>query len=159
MVNAHAYMAAAVVAYTRLRTCIQNRIKPTCLTAQRTAGVDEDEPSKDQLRTLHKLIAKVTDDTDELRFNTAIAAMMEFMNAATKWQNRPRAALEPFILLLAPYAPHIAEELWAKCGHDTTLAYASWPCYDPALLVEDEITLPVQVRTLPRYLTADRPHE
>jgi leucyl-tRNA synthetase len=107
--------------------------------------VEEVVPSKDQLRTLHKLIAKVTDDTEGLRFNTAIAAMMEFMNATKKWHNRPRAALEPFLLMLAPYAPHLAEECWEKCGHQETLAYESWPVLDESLLVESSIQLPVQV--------------
>jgi leucyl-tRNA synthetase len=54
----------------------------------------------------------VTEETEELRFNTGISAMMEFVNGALKWDNRPRAALEPFILLLSPYAPHLAEEMW-----------------------------------------------
>lgn len=107
--------------------------------------MEEVEPSKDQLRTLHKLIAKVTEDTEELRFNTAIAAMMEFMNATKKWPNRPRAALEPFVLMLAPYAPHLAEECWEKCGHQETLTYESWPVLDESLLVESSIQLPVQV--------------
>ena len=80
-----------------------------------------------------------------MRFNTAISAMMEFVNAANKWDNRPRAALEPFALLLAPYAPHVAEELWAKLGNNDTLAYSPWPESDPSLLVEDQVTLPVQV--------------
>eukprot|EP00892_Ulva_mutabilis_P002104 jgi/Ulvmu1/11895/UM081_0054.1 len=108
-------------------------------------GVDEVEPTKAQLRALHKAIDKVTLDTDDLRFNTAIAAMMEFMNDTKKWDNRPRAALEPLLLLLAPYAPHLAEECWARCGHEESLTYAPWPQADPALLVEDEIVLPVQV--------------
>lgn len=103
--------------------------------------------SKDQLRILHKTIAKVTEDTEELRFNTAIAAMMEFMNDTKKWNNKPREALEPVLLLLAPYAPHIAEECWARCGHEGSLTYVGWPQVDESLLVQDEITLPVQVRT------------
>lgn len=101
--------------------------------------------SKDQMRDLHKTISKVTEDTEELRFNTAIASMMEFMNATKKWDNKPRAALEPFLLLLAPYAPHIAEECWSRCGHSDTLTYEGWPQLDESLLVQDEITLPVQV--------------
>lgn len=94
---------------------------------------------------LHKTIAKVTDDTEELRFNTAIAAMMEFMNDAKKWDNKPREALQPLLLLLAPYAPHIAEECWSRCGHERSLTYVGWPQVDESLLVQDVITLPVQV--------------
>jgi len=91
------------------------------------------------------MVKRVTADTEEMRFNTAISAMMEFVNAASKWENKPRTALEPFILALAPYAPHIAEELWERAGHDETLAYEPWPTYDEELLVEKTVALPVQV--------------
>jgi leucyl-tRNA synthetase len=62
-----------------------------------------------------------------------------------KWESRPRAALEPFVLLLAPYAPHVAEELWARLGHTASLAYEPWPEADESLLVVDVVQLPVQV--------------
>lgn len=78
----------------------------------------------------------MTVETEELRFNTGISAMMEFVNAVYKWPNRPRAALEPFVLLLSPYAPHVAEELWSRLGHSTSLAYAQWPAVDESLLVQ-----------------------
>jgi leucyl-tRNA synthetase len=80
-----------------------------------------------------------------MRFNTAISAMMEFVNAATKWDTCPRAVLKPFALLLAPYAPHVAEELWCRLGHSHSLAYESWPVYDPALLVQSTVSVAVQV--------------
>ena len=70
-----------------------------------------------------------------MSFNTAIARMMEFVNAAMKATAVDRAMMEQIVLLLAPFAPHIAEELWARLGHDTTLAYAAWPEYDESLLV------------------------
>ena len=108
-------------------------------------AVTDDAPDEETLRVLHRTIQRVTDDTDGLRFNTAIAAMMEFTNHLTKHDTRPRAALEPFVLLLAPYAPHIAEELWRVLGHTTTLAYEPWPTFDPALTTADEIEIPVQV--------------
>ena len=111
----------------------------------RGAGVEDVEPTREQLRALHKAIDKVTLDTDDLRFNTAIAGMMEFMNEAKRWDDRPRAALEPLLLLLAPFAPHLAEECWRRCGHAESLTYAAWPQADPALLVADEVVLPVQV--------------
>ena len=79
-----------------------------------------------------------------MRFNTAIAAMMEFVNAATKWPTRPRAALEPFPLLLAPFAPHLAEELWARLGHAESLAYAAWPEAEAKYLAQ-AVKLAVQV--------------
>jgi leucyl-tRNA synthetase len=109
------------------------------------AAVQETEPDRDSLRVLHRTIQKVTEDTESQRFNTAISAMMEFVNYFTKLEVRPRSALESFVLLLAPYAPHEAEELWRVLGHSTTLAYEPWPKYDPALTKADEIEVPVQV--------------
>ena len=70
---------------------------------------------------------------------------MIFVNELTAQDRRPRAVLEPFVLLLAPYAPHLAEELWQKLGHDHTLTYEPWPAFDPALLVENTVTVVVQV--------------
>ena len=75
-------------------------------------------PDRDTLRKLHQTIQKVTDDLDGLRFNTAIAAMMEFTNHLTPLAVRPRSVLEPFVLLLSPFAPHLAEELWHALGHN-----------------------------------------
>ena len=106
----------------------------------------QDVPAdKETLRLLHHTIQKVTDDLDGMRFNTAIAAMMEFTNHLTPLEVRPRAALEPFVLLLAPFAPHLAEELWHALGHTDTLAYEPWPKSDPALPKADTIEVPVQV--------------
>eukprot|EP00850_Spirogloea_muscicola_P014331 SM000102S09189 [mRNA] locus=s102:118556:132683:+ [translate_table: standard] len=109
------------------------------------SAVGEQTPSLEQLKTLHQCIRKVTEEVDGLRFNTAISAMMEFVNAATKWDDRPRAALEPFVLLLAPFAPHVAEELWQRLGHKQSLAYEQWPEVQEDLLQEDKVTLAVQV--------------
>ena len=94
---------------------------------------------------LHRTIQKVTDDLDGMRFNTAIAAMMEFTNHLTPLPVRPRSVLEPFVLLLSPFAPHLAEELWHALGHKKTLAYEPWPTFDPALTKADEIEVPVQI--------------
>ncbi len=109
------------------------------------AAVCDDTPTVEQNRILHKTIKAVTDDVAKLSFNTAIARMMEFCNFFTKADRRPRAAMEPFVLLLAPFAPHIAEELWEALGHKKTLASQPWPTYDESLLVETEIEIPVQV--------------
>jgi leucyl-tRNA synthetase len=103
------------------------------------------EPDRDTLRKLHQTIQKVTDDLDGMRFNTAIAAMMELTNHLTKLDARPRSVLERFVLLLAPFAPHLAEELWRALGNSGTLAYEPWPSFDPNLLKADEIEVPVQV--------------
>ncbi len=110
-----------------------------------SAQVRDVEPNEDLLHLLHKTIHAVTTMTEDLRFNTAISQMMVFVNELTGREVRPRAVLEPFVLLLAPYAPHLAEELWAKLGHAGTLTYEPWPRYDERYLVEDLITVVVQV--------------
>ena len=102
-------------------------------------------PEKETLRMLHRTIQRVTEDLDSLRFNTAIAAMMEFTNHLTPLSVRPRSVLEPFVLLLAPFAPHLAEELWQALGHRESLTYEPWPKFDPALTKADEIEVPVQI--------------
>ncbi len=107
--------------------------------------VQDSPPSTEQLRSLHRTIAKVTEDIESLHFNTAIAALMEFANAATKWPVLPRAVVEPIVLILAPLAPHIAEELWERLGHEDSLAYAAWPEFDAELLKTETIVIPVQV--------------
>ena len=109
------------------------------------ATVQDVEPDKETLRELHRCIKKVTEDTEQMRFNTAISAMMEFSNHLTQQKVRPTAVLRPFVLLLAPYAPHVAEELWAAMGNKLTLTYEPWPKYDPELCKADEIEIPVQV--------------
>lgn len=96
--------------------------------------------------TLHKTIQAVTTDLENLSCNTAIARLMEFVNYFNKQSVRPRAAMEAFVLLLSPMAPHIAEELWQLLGHKATLAYEPWPVHDPALTVEDTVEIPVQIK-------------
>ncbi len=96
-------------------------------------------------RRLHQTIHKVTDDTDELRFNTAIAAMMEYVNDLYKRDEVPRVALSPLVQMLAPYAPHTAEELWVRLGHKPSVSEQPWPEYDEAWLEEDSYELAVQV--------------
>jgi leucyl-tRNA synthetase len=108
-------------------------------------GVQDGAPDRETLRKLHQTIQKVTDDLDGMRFNTAIAAMMEFTNHVTKLEVQPRSILEPFVLLLSPFAPHLSEELWRVLGHSKTLAYETWPKFDPDLIKADEIEVPVQV--------------
>jgi leucyl-tRNA synthetase len=107
--------------------------------------VKDATPDRETLRELHRTIQKVTDDLDGMRFNTAISAMMEFKNYLNKLEVRPRSVIEPFVLILAPFAPHIAEELWAALGHTNTLAYEPWPVADPQLHKSDTIEVPVQV--------------
>src|SRR5256712_4794959 len=110
----------------------------------RLAGIAA-RPPLEQRRPLHQTIKKVTDDLEALRFNTAIAQMMVFTNEVTKLKMRPRALLEPFVLLLSPFAPHIAEELWERLGKAPSVATQPWPEYDPALVARDRLTIPIQV--------------
>jgi len=113
-------------------------------------AIAETDVTPAQLKALHACIKKVTEDLDGMRFNTAISAMMVFINEAITWQTKPLSVMKTFLQLLAPFAPHLAEELWARL-HATfgqtapSLAYAPWPKYDAALLVENEIEIPVQV--------------
>ena len=103
------------------------------------------ELTREQARVLHHTIAKVTEDIEALRFNTAISTLMEFTNAAYKWDSVPRTAAEAFVLLLAPLAPHLGEELWQRLGHNESLAYHAWPVADPKFLKADVLEIPVQV--------------
>ncbi len=98
-------------------------------------------------RALHRTIAGVTRDIEKLRFNTAIAKLIELVNVLAAGESSiPRDVAERFVLLVCPFAPHLAEELWSRLGHGESLAMAPWPDYDEALLVEDQIELPVQFR-------------
>ncbi len=110
-----------------------------------TAAVVDDEPTREQQVVLHKTIKAVTKDLESLSFNTAIARLMEFVNYFTRLERRPRAVVEPFVLLLSPMAPHIAEELWQVLGHGQSLACERWPEYDEALTLDAEIEIPVQI--------------
>lgn len=102
-------------------------------------------PSLDHQRLLHQTIKKVTDDIEQLRFNTAISQMMVFTNEMTKVEQRSRYVIEPFLLLLSPFAPHLAEELWALLGHKPSISQQPWPLFDPALTISDRVTIPIQV--------------
>ncbi len=116
------------------------------------------EPSLEQAKTLHVCIKKVTEDLDAMRFNTAISALMVFINEASRWETRPQSVLQTFLRLLEPFAPHLAEELFSKFGGSAgTIAYEEWPKCDETLLVEDNVEIPVQVNgKLRARLTASR---
>ena len=112
--------------------------------------------TKAEAKTLNAMVKKVGDDLEAMAFNTGISAMMVFVNEAEDLVKGtdgasggpaplPKEFLEKFVLCLAPYAPHLGEELWQALGHDRSLAYEPWPAYDPAALVEDEIEIPVQI--------------
>ncbi|MCL1920688.1 MAG: leucine--tRNA ligase [Kiritimatiellaeota bacterium] len=110
-----------------------------------------DEPmTAEQARILHATIKKVTDDLETMSFNTAISQMMIFVNAFSGNKPLPRVAAETYVLLLAPFAPHLCEELWETLGHTQTLAYEPWPTYDEKHLVVSEVEIVVQVLGKPK---------
>jgi len=98
-----------------------------------------------QRRAVHKTIKKVTEDLENLRLNTAISAMMELTNLFTKEKVTAREGLTTLVHLVAPFAPHMGEELWARLGHEDTITYATWPTFDPALVVDDMVKYSIQV--------------
>jgi leucyl-tRNA synthetase len=105
-----------------------------------------DPPTDAQLRELHRCIDKVTRDVEALSFNTAIARMMEFVNFCTPLERRPRAILEPFVTILSPFAPHLAEELWELLGRQAPVSLAAWPAVEAKWLVDDTVEIPVQIQ-------------
>ncbi len=121
------------------------------------------KPDANVLRKLHQTIRKVGDDTARLSYNTAIAAMMEYMNTLRKGDRTPHLdEVRPLVQLVAPYAPHIAEELWERFGNNTSVMDGGWPAFDAALAREDSIQLAVQVNgklrgtiTVARDITQD----
>ncbi len=119
-------------------------------------AVTEDGPDEDTLRSLHKLIMRVTGELEQLKLNTAIAALFDFVNFMTPRDRRPRTVIEPFVLVLAPFAPHLAEELWNRLGHDDTLAYEPWPAFDERLARDEEVEIGVQIcgKTKARVMVA-----
>jgi leucyl-tRNA synthetase len=104
-----------------------------------------DDPSEEEKKIVHGTIKKVTRDLEELKFHTAISALMVFVNDIMKLESCSRKSIETFILLVAPFAPHLAEELWRRLGHENTLAYEAWPSYDEKYLIESEVEVAIQV--------------
>ncbi|HLQ46320.1 MAG TPA: class I tRNA ligase family protein, partial [Planctomycetaceae bacterium] len=109
------------------------------------SAVQQVVPSEPQLRLLHKTIKAVTNDIESLGFNTAISRLMEFMNEVSGWDVRPVSIMKPFVLLLSPLAPHIGEELWQLLGGTQSLAFEPWPTFDPKLVEDAELDVPVQI--------------
>ncbi|MCK4659949.1 MAG: leucine--tRNA ligase [Phycisphaerae bacterium] len=103
------------------------------------------EPGDDALRILHKTIKKVGEDIEAFKFNTAIAAIFDFVNTLTPMKQRPRSVIEPFVVVISPFAPHVAEELWERLGHTESLADHPWPQHDPQLARDDQVEVAVQI--------------
>jgi leucyl-tRNA synthetase len=108
--------------------------------------VADDAPSAETLRLVHRTIADVRTEMEAMRINTAIARLIVLNNHLTALPAAPRAAVEPLVLMVAPVAPHVAEELWSRLGHDTSLVHAPYPVADPQHLVEDTVTCVLQVQ-------------
>ncbi|TKH07553.1 leucine--tRNA ligase [Peribacillus simplex] len=96
-------------------------------------------------KVYHQTVKKVTENYEELKFNTAISQLMVFINDAYKAESLPKVYIEGFVKLLAPVAPHIAEELWSKLGHSESITYGTWPAFDEAKLVDNEVEIVIQI--------------
>ena len=107
--------------------------------------VSDNQPTKQELKSLHKLIKKVGEDIEQLSFNTSVSGFMICVNELTDLKCNTRAILEPLSILVSPYAPHIAEELWQKLGQQESITYAHWPEYREAYLTEDSFAYPVSL--------------
>lgn len=118
--------------------------------------VTNDAPSKDSLKTLHKTIKKIEEDLERFSFNTGVSAFMICVNELTEQQCRSREVLEQLLVLLAPYAPHIAEELWEKLEKEGSISYAAFPSFNADYLVEANIAYPVSFNGKMRF-TAELP--
>jgi leucyl-tRNA synthetase len=119
--------------------------KVWALSERKLAETDAASAGAEILKLLHKTVKKVTGDTSTLNFNTAISAMMIYVNELGKVDPLPGKLWEPLVLMLAPYAPHLAEELWEKAGHTKSLGRETWPGYDEALCADDTKEIVVQV--------------
>ena len=113
--------------------------------------VTDEEPTPAELKAIHKLIKKVTYDIEHFSYNTSISAFMICVNELTGLKCSKKAVLEPLVILLAPFAPHIAEELWHQLGHDTTVCDAEWPAYNEDYLVEQSVSYVISFNGKARY--------
>ena len=119
-------------------------------------AVTDEKATPAELKVLHKLIGKEQDDIEHFSFNTTVSSFMIALNDLSAMKCRKREILEPMTILLSPFAPHIAEELWSLLGHGESITYASFPVFDPALAAEDNVTYPVSFNGKMRF-TADLP--
>ena len=122
-----------------------DRVWRLCVDEDGNLAVTGDDAPVEARRSLHRTVRKVTLDLDELKFNTAIAQLMTFVNELMKIEQRPRELYEPLVLILSPFAPHLAEELWSRLGHQESLAYHAWPTWDEAWVAENVVTFAIQV--------------
>jgi leucyl-tRNA synthetase len=114
--------------------------------------ISNELPTKPELKTLHKTIKKIQEDIEKLSFNTSISAFMICVNELTDLKCNKKAILEPLSILIAPFAPHLAEELWSLLGHNDTVVYAQFPQLDESILVEDTFSYPVSFNGKTRFM-------
>lgn len=108
-------------------------------------AVTSDAPKPEELKTLHKTIKKISEDIPQMSFNTSVSAFMVCVNELTGLKCRKQAILEPLLILIAPFAPHISEELWSRLGHTESIHVAQWPLYDETHLKEDTFSYPISI--------------
>ena len=123
-------------------------------------ALTDDQPKPEALKSLHKLIKKVTGDIEAFSYNTAIPAFMIAVSELQQQKCTSRAIMEPMVILIAPFAPHIAEELWHALGHDTSVCNAEWPRFEEKYLVESTVTYPISFSGKVRFkmqFAADTP--
>ncbi|MEY3397434.1 MAG: hypothetical protein RL220_28, partial [Bacteroidota bacterium] len=133
-----------------------------CHDASNNFSLSDDAPTKEELKTLHKTIRKITEDLDRLSWNTCISAFMICTNELGEQKCNKRSVLEPLMVLLSPFAPHMSEELWEKAGHSTSVTAQSWPQWNEEHLKEDAFEYPVSFNGKTRFfvpLPLDMPKE
>jgi len=116
-----------------------------CSTDGLSTSITEDTPNDETIKLLHQTIKKVGDDVENLRFNTAISQMMIFTNHLITLDVVPKTVLEVFVKLLAPFIPHVSEEIWEYLGHNDSITFKSWPEFDESLAKEEKMTIAIQV--------------
>jgi Leucyl-tRNA synthetase len=120
--------------------------------AEETFFVSDDEPTKEEMKALHQTIKKVDEDVNNFSFNTSVSTFMIAVNELGKLKSNKRAILEPLAIVLSPYAPHIAEELWSKLGQKTSIAEAEFPAFEEKWLVADTKEYPVSFNGKMKFL-------
>ncbi|MDM1062987.1 leucine--tRNA ligase [Empedobacter falsenii] len=120
--------------------------------AEETFFISEDEPTKEEMKVLHQTIKKVDEDVNNFSFNTSVSTFMIAANELGKLKTTKRAILEPLAIIISPYAPHIAEELWSKLGHETSIAHADFPVFEEKWLVADAKEYPVSFNGKMKFL-------
>ena len=114
-------------------------------------AVNDEEASKDSLKSVHKLIKKVSEDIEKFSYNTSISAFMIAVNELGQQKCHNRQLLQDMVVLIAPFAPHIAEELWHALGNEGSVCDAQWPSYDEKYLIESEMQLTISFNGKARF--------